>query len=137
MGVNQIREVKTTFVCDFCKHNEIVIADTYHDGLPKGWSVLAIVPSDQRPQTGMMPKNEYFPSSDHTRHCLSSDRQINTAIACAACSVYGLQAIKNAKPEESEQPPYKLKAKVFYLMIGLAIFFGAIAGFAANYFLRR
>jgi hypothetical protein len=132
MGVKESREVRTTFVCDFCKHNEVLIAEESQRGFPKGWSVLTIVTADQNPERGQMPKSEYFPS-ERVRFYLSSDREIGLAVACPACSAYGLQAIKNAKPEE----PRILTPGVFYLLIGASIGFGIILSFVANYFLRR
>jgi len=137
LGVKQSREVRTTYVCDFCKHNEVLIAEDSQRGLPKGWSVLTIVPADQNPETGMMPKPEYFPS-ERVRYCLSSDREISLAVACPACSVYGLQAIKNAKPEE---PPtkyaFRLTSMVFYVLVASLISLGIILGAALGYLPRR
>lgn len=137
MGVKETREVRTTFVCDFCKHNQVEIAENSHQGLPKGWSVLTIVPADQNPQKGQMPKPSYSPTED-IRYCLISDREINLAVSCPACSVYGLQAIKSAKLEEPGlQYMFRLTPTVFYALVAALISLGIILGFAANYFLRR
>jgi hypothetical protein len=140
MGVKQSREVTTTYVCDFCKHNEVLVAEESQRGIPKGWSVLTIVPGEQNPCTEQMPKPSYS-SSEPVRYCLSSDREINIAIACPACSVYGLQAIKNAKPEVPALPEikyaFRLTNRVFYMMVGLAILIGAVVGGAAGFFLNR
>lgn len=137
MGVKESREVKTTFVCDFCKHNEVVVTENAHRGLAKGWSVMTIVPADQDPQTEQMPKPEYFPS-ERTRYCLSSDREISIAVACPACSVYGLQAIKSVKLDESA-PKYafRLTATVFWVLVGSLLSLGGLLGSLAGWFFKH
>lgn len=132
MGFNEVREVRTTYTCDFCKHTEVAVSEYGHSfNIPKGWSALGIVPSDQRPDYG--PVQEPYPSygSRTPRYCLSGDREINVAIACPDCSVYGLQIIKKKQPEpepEKEQraPTSRVlwvlyAAMVICLLAGLAL----------------
>lgn len=141
MGLNQTREVRTTFLCDFCKHEEVVVAEYSQEGLPTGWSALALVPADQRPRAEPFPKySGYTISGDPDRYCLSSDREVNLAHACPACSAYGLQAIKLNKVEKAPDPNselFKLTKKGFYALVAFSISLGAIAGFLAGILLRR
>jgi len=98
---------------------------------------MTVVPADQNPRVGEMPKREYFPE-DEGRYCLSADRPINVAVACPACSAYGLQVIKNTKPEESGiKYAFRLTSTVFYVLVGSLISLGAILGAALGLFLRR
>lgn len=137
MGVKESREVRTTFVCDFCKHNEVLVAEESQRGFPKGWSVLTIVTADQNPERGQMPKSEYFPS-ERVRFYLSSDREIGLAVACPACSAYGLQAIKNANPQEpATKYAFRLTSMVFYVLVVSLICVGMILGAALGYLPRR
>lgn len=138
MGVKQSREVRTTYVCDFCKHHEVLVAETSHERLPNGWSVLTIVPGDQNPRIEQMPSPDYYARDGNRRSCLSSDREINLAIACPECSIYGLQAIKNAKPEAPGiKYAFRLTSTVFYVLLGCSIFLGTVLGFTLDHFLRR
>lgn len=139
MGLNQTREVKTTYVCDFCKHQEVTISEYGNDTiLPKGWSAMAVVPADQKPRAEVVPKYTMFSSAEPNRYCLSSDREVNLAIACQACSVYGLQAIKNAKPEQSAiKYAFKLTSTVFYVLVASLLSLGALLGFLIGPLLRR
>lgn len=139
MGVKQSREVTTTYVCDFCKHNEVLVDETSHEGLPKGWSVLTIVPADQNPRVEQMPLPDYYAASERKRRsCLSSDREIGLALACPECSVYGLQAIKNAKPEQPAiKYAFKLTSTVFYVLVASLLSLGALLGFLIGPLLRR
>lgn len=132
MGVKESREVRTTFVCDFCKHSEILIAEISQERFPQGWSVLTLVPGDQNPRVEQMPSPDYYARDGKMRRaCLSSDREINLALACPACSIYGLQAIKLKKPEEAK-PLYRAPVWVFLTIAACLITVGAILGFIAG-----
>lgn len=86
------------------------------------------------PRVEPMPMPDYYVREGNRRSCLSSDRDMSTAFACPACSVYGLQAIKNAKPEAPGlKYAFRLTAGVFYVLVGSLLLLGAILGFSVGF----
>lgn len=136
MGFNEVREVRTTYTCDFCKHSEVVVSEYGHNTLlPQGWSAMVVVPAADNPYSGIMSEPSYSPST-RTRYCLTSDKQMNVVIACPACSVYGLQIIKR-KQLETEQPKSNKSMRSFYAIMWALSSACAILGFAAGFLLKR
>lgn len=137
MGFNEVREVRTTYTCDFCKHAEVSVSEYGQNfNIPKGWSALAIVPADQRPDYA--PVHNPYPSySEKPRYCLSGDRGMNVAIACPDCSVYGLQIIKRKQAELEPQKVAQPKTNRFLLVMYAAMIVSLMAGFALGLLFKK